>query len=83
MLTTRPIKYYTIIKNNNNNHNKIIKIYLNYYIEINRGLGGLGVMCSPQDPTFAGSNPAEFDGFFQDVKILSKSPPGGTLSLGS
>ena len=29
---------------------------------------------------FAGSNPAEVDGFFQDVKILSTSPPGGTLS---
>ena len=31
----------------------------------------------------AGSNPAELDGFFQDAKILSKSPPGGTLSWGS
>ena len=44
------------------------------------GLGGLEVMCSPRDPRFAGLNPAEFDGFFQDVKILSISPPGGTLS---
>ena len=41
--------------------------------------GGLGVTCSPRDPRFAGSNPAEVDGFFQDVKILSTSPPGGTL----
>ena len=32
------------------------------------GLGGLGVM--PRDPSFVGSNPAEVDGFFQDVKIL-------------
>ena len=24
--------------------------------------------------------PAEIDGFFQDIKILSTSPPGGTLS---
>ena len=47
------------------------------------GLGGLGVTCSPRDPRFAGSNPAEVDGFFQDVKILSNSPPGGTLSSGS
>ena len=46
------------------------------------GLGGLGVTSSPRDPRFAGSNPTEFDGFFQDVKILSKSPPGGTLSWG-
>ena len=34
-------------------------------------LGGLGVTCSPRDPRFADSNPAEVDGFFQDVKILS------------
>ena len=46
------------------------------------GLGGLGVTCSPRDPRFAGSNPAEIGGFFQDVKILSTSPPGGTLSCG-
>ena len=44
------------------------------------GLSGLRVMCLPRDPRFAGSNPAEVDGFFQDVKILSTSPPGGTLS---
>ena len=44
------------------------------------GLGGIGVMCSPRDPSFAGSNSAEVDGFFQDLKILSTGPPGGTLS---
>ena len=33
-----------------------------------------------QIPRFADSNPAEVDGFFQDVKILSSSPPGGTSS---
>ena len=27
------------------------------------GLGGLGVTCSHRDPRFAGSNPAEIDGF--------------------
>ena len=47
------------------------------------GLGGLGGPCSPRDPRFACSNPAEVDGFFQDVKILSTSPPGGTLHWGS
>ena len=41
------------------------------------------VPCSPRDPRFAGSNRAEIDGFFQDVKILRPSPPGGTLSWGS
>ena len=45
-------------------------------------LGGLGVTCSPRDPRFAGSNPAEVDGFLQDIKILSTSPTGGTLSWG-
>ena len=47
------------------------------------GLGGLGVTYSPQDPRFAGSNPTEVDEFLHDVKILSTSPPGGTLSWGS
>ena len=47
------------------------------------GLGGIGVTCSPRDPRFAGSNPAEVDGFFQDRNILSKSPLTGTLSWGS
>ena len=44
------------------------------------GLGGLGVTCSPRDPKIVGSNPTEFDGFFQDVKILSTGPPGVTFS---
>ena len=48
------------------------------YLDVD--LGGLGVTCSPRDPRFAGSNPAEVDGFFQDVKILNTSPPGGTLN---
>ena len=39
----------------------------------------VGVTCSPRDPRFTGSNPAEVDGLFQDVKILSTSPPEGTL----
>ena len=30
----------------------------------------------------SGSNPAEVDGFFQDVKILSTSPPGRSLIWG-
>ena len=40
----------------------------------------VGVTCSPRDSRYAGLNQAEVDGFFQDVKILSTSPPGGTLS---
>ena len=47
------------------------------------GLCGLGVTYSTRDPRFACSNPAEVDGLFQDVKILSTSPPVGTLSWGS
>ena len=56
--------------NNNNNNNSV-------------GLGGLGVPCSLRDPRFAGSDPNGVDGFFQDIKILSTSPPGVTLSWGS
>ena len=55
--------------------------YKGYFMAV--GLGGLGVTCSPRDPRFTGSNLAEVDEFFQDVKILSISPPGGTLSRGS
>ena len=36
--------------------------------------------CSPRDPRSADSNPDEVDEFFQNVKILSRSAPGGTLS---
>ena len=65
--------------------NSVRKIY-NANLESNWicvDLGGLGVTCSPRDPKFAGSNPDEVDRFFQDVKILSTNPPGGTLSWGS
>ena len=46
------------------------------------GLGGLGVLCSPRDPSFAGSNPADVDVFFQDIKVLSTSPSGRDFKLG-
>ena len=51
---------------------------LYFYIFFIAGLGDLGVTCSPRNPRFAGSNPAEVDGFYQDLNILSISPPGGT-----
>jgi hypothetical protein len=38
-------------------------------------------MCLSRDLRFAGSHPVEVDGFFQDVKILSASPPGGTFEI--
>ena len=59
-------------------------LYNLYTADLSRsvvGLGGLEVTCSPRDPSFAGLNPAEVDGFFQGVKILSTSPPGGTFKL--
>jgi hypothetical protein len=34
-------------------------------------LGGLVVACLPLDPRFAGSNPAEDDGFLRVIKIRS------------
>ena len=58
-----------------------IKIYKTVYLPTRIVChGGFGVMCSPRGPRFAGSNPAEVDGFFQDVKILSTSPLGEILS---
>ena len=58
----------------------LISLFNTFVIFPNVGLGGTGVTCSPQEPRFADSNPAEVDGFFQDVKFLSISPPGGPLS---
>ena len=46
-------------------------------------IGGLDVTCDPRDLKLASSNPTEVDGFFQNVKILSTNPPGGTLSRAS
>ena len=39
-------------------------------------------MCSTRDTRFAGSNPAEVDGIFQDIHALITSPLGGTLNRG-
>ena len=47
----------------------ITKWYVKYRLV---GLGGLGVTCSPRNPRFAGANPTEVDGFFEDVKILAQ-----------
>ena len=46
------------------------------------GLGGLGVTCSPRDPRFAGSNPADVDGFFQDVKNPEHKSSGRDFKQG-
>ena len=62
---------------------KMSYIIIIYLRPNDAGLGGVGVTCSPRDPRFVGSNPAEANRFFQDVKILSTSPPGETLSWGS
>ena len=50
---------------------------------IKGGMQAKDILSRPRwsrDPRFAGSNPAEVDGFFQDVEILNTNPPGGTLS---
>ena len=44
------------------------------------GLGGLGVTCLPRDPRFAGSNPAEVDGFL-GCKNLERKSSGRDLKL--
>ena len=67
------IKYFALATDAN--RRTVGEFYLNKV-----GLDDLGLPCSPRDPRFASSNPAEVDGFFHDVKILSTSPPGGTFS---
>ena len=46
------------------------------------GLSDLGVLASSRSKV-QGSNPAEVDRFFQDIKVLNSSPPRGTLNRGS
>ena len=43
------------------------------------GLGGLGVMWSPRDPRFAGSNLAEVDEFFSERKNPEHKSSGSDL----
>ena len=45
-------------------------------------LGGLGVPCSPLDPRFAGSNPAEVGGFFSGRKNPEHKSSGWDFKLG-
>ena len=49
----------------------IIIIIIIIIIYLHVGFGGLAVPCSPRYPRFVDSSPAEVNGFFQDVKILS------------
>ena len=44
-------------------------------------LGGLGATCSPRDPRFAGSNPAEFDIFFSGHKNPEHKSSGRDFKL--
>ena len=71
--------------------NAYIKIGSNSYEKV-KTFKYLGSLCRPRwsRGTVPASrlkvrrtNPAEVDGFFQDLKLLSTSPPGGTLSWGS
>ena len=48
----------------------------------NFGLGGLGVTCSPRDPRFVGSNPAEVDGIFSGRKYPEQKYSGRDFKLG-
>ena len=45
------------------------------------GLGGLGVPCSLRDQRFAGSNPAEVDGFFSGRKNPEHKSSGRDFKL--
>ena len=43
----------------------------------------LGVTCSPRDPRFAGSNPADVDGFFPGRKNPEEKSSGRDFKPGS
>ena len=47
----------------------LAKVLHSYLLILLVSLGALGVTCSPRDPRFADSNPAEVDGFFSGRKI--------------
>ena len=64
-------------------HPKLVKVYTKSIPLLLTVTQVIGLTCSPRDPRFTGSNPAEVDGFFQDVKVLSTSTLGGTLNWGS
>jgi hypothetical protein len=44
-------------------------------------VGGLVVACLPLDPKFAGSNPAEDDGFLRVIKVRSTTSFGGEVNI--
>ena len=54
---------------------------LNYSVLV--GLGSLGVTCSPWYPRFAGSNPAEMEGYFSGRKNPEHMSSGREFKLGS
>ena len=62
------------------------RLYIGVYNIIHMGvvgLGCLGVPCSPRDPRFAGSNPAEDDGFLSRRKSLERKSSGRDFNLGA
>ena len=61
--------------------NKSYEVIVFAYISL-VGLGRLGVTCSPRDPRFAGSNPAEVDGFYSGHKNPEQKSSGRDFNLG-
>ena len=58
-------------------------IFFFFFIAVYNSMESRCVVLRFSSSRFAGSNPADVDGFFQDVKIPSTSSLGGTLSWGS
>ena len=52
-------------------------------LDLQIGLGGLGVTRSPRDPRFAGSNPTEIDKYFSGRKNPEHKSSGRDFKLGS
>ena len=59
----------------------VLAVYVSVYMHV-VSLGGLGVICSPRDQRFAGSNPAEVDGFFSGCKNAEHKSSGRDFKLG-
>jgi hypothetical protein len=67
---------------NKNSHKRITennsaKIMLSFFVLNQLALSDLVIACLPLDPIFAGSDPAEDDGFLMAITIRSTTSFGG------
>ena len=56
--------------------------FIPFLFKLTPNLDNLGVNCSPRDPRFAGSTPADIDGFFSERKNPEHKSSGRDFILG-